>query len=286
MKKLRTFWHVLTKSTSDPAYYIEVLRSPLFFSVKFFLFLLLLLSVCDVVVFRVREIPLFITSLTKESEHALSQLPDTFTVAYTPDGKLSTQGVARPFAVASSSEFAELSGQKTFLTLTKDETPDPSSLISLTPTQIDIHSNIGLSDASRPMLYKELFDSQAWSLTKKQIEEKRTQLIQSLPAMATLFTFFAVPVLFLAMICATALTLFVLTILAHSCAWIMGIHMPFIKTFQLGLHAIAVATLVDVAKYALYPHADVSLVIPAYLGIMSLVLWSLKTRRVSVKTNS
>src|SRR5258708_5773258 len=99
MKKVGTFWYVLAKSGSDPAYYIDVLRSKLTFSVQFYLVLLLILSIVDVGLFRVRDLPVFLNQANTESAQIVASLPDTFNVAYGTDGQLTTHGVTLPYTI-------------------------------------------------------------------------------------------------------------------------------------------------------------------------------------------
>src|SRR5258708_12529395 len=82
MRKLKTFWYVLTKSATEPAYYRDVLKTKLRFSLQFYVVLLFFLSIIDVLLFRVRDVPKFFKDMDQESPHAVSVLPNTFKVSY------------------------------------------------------------------------------------------------------------------------------------------------------------------------------------------------------------
>ena len=286
MKKLRTFWYVLTRSASDPAYYSDVLRTKMSYSLKFFFLLLFLLSIVDCILFRMRDIPKLISDIDQESTHLVLQIPDSFSVAYSPNGTLTTHGITLPFTFGAGDIAKSYGSTQGLVTIAANETPVPTSFVTLTPTRIIPQGDSTSLEKPRVIVLKDVFETTPWSLNKKQIEEKRVQFIASLPKLSTILMGFIFPFWYTGMLLATLVTLFVLTILANSFAWIMGIRMPLIKTFQLGLHAIGVATLLDVVKYALLPQSNISLVIPAYLGIIVLVFWSFKSRYIKVKMNS
>lgn len=274
MKKLRAFFYTLSKSASEPAYYFDILKTKFAFSFKFYIILLLLLSIVDVVLFRLRDVPQLLTTIESESGHMVNQLPGTLRLSYT-QGTLTPTGITLPFTIYSSEALQKYSIPKSLLSLSKDELPVANTLVTLTPTRALIQSDGGQTE------YKTIFESESWSLTKNQLEEKRKEFMTLLPTLANFMTVAAVPFWFIGLLVGTTFTLFFLTIITNSFGWIIGIRISLVKTLQLGMHAIGIATLIDVIKFALLPTTDVSLVIPGYLGIMTLALWSLRKRKMT-----
>ncbi len=280
MQAFNRFIMTLWKSASEPDYYIWLLGQKISNSVKFYLGILLVVAIFDVAILRIRETPAFIATMDQQSSSGVSSLPDSFTAVYS-SGTLDFKGVKLPFVVESNKALKTLGVSEKLLTLTPEESPAEKTFLTLTPTQLILQGNEELPLSTTAYSLSDVFGTQTMSLDKEALEEKRSQAIESMPQAANILALIAVPIWFLGLIVATTLTLLLLTLLSNSFSWIMGIHMPFVKSFQLGLHAIAVATVVDLIKYLMLPGSGISLVIPGYLGIMILATWRLRGRVVA-----
>jgi hypothetical protein len=274
------FWQTLVRSISEPDYYIWLLGTKLSFSVGFFLTLFALFTLVDITIIRLREVPKFIEFVNFESAQMVERLPQGFTANYAA-GKLNFSGIKLPYSFKSPKQAIDGGFSENILTLSSDENSSQNSLATLTRSELIIEGSERVPLSTTHYSLKELFGDGSVSLDKPALEFKRKQAIATLPHAANILAILSIPIWFIGMVVATLITLLLLSLLANSFSWIMGIHMPFIKTFQLGLHAIGAATLVDVIKYLVIPDTDVSLVIPGYLGIMTLVIWRLRSRIVA-----
>ncbi len=270
MKWITRFWFIFSRSASEPVYYLQILRSKFSSSLVFYLVLLLFLSIVDGAIIRLRDVPRIISALDIQTSRIVNDLPPTFTTNYSA-GKLSFEGISLPLV------------KDNLIALTKEEKPTPEVIVTLMPTQMILQGTTDVPLNTRGFLWKEILGDTAFSLDKTALEEKRARAIATLPTMANWVVLAGIPVWFLILCLATTLTLLFLTLLTNSFAWVIGIHMPFIKTLQLGLHAIGIATTLDVIKFALFPSSQVSLVIPGFLGIMGLVLWTLRGTKLVIQ---
>lgn len=246
MKWIKSFWQILIKSASEPTFYLYILRMKFISSLGFYLFLFLLLTFVDVGIVRFREVPRVTSEITTAIKTNLNELPNDFKLTY-KDGTLNFSNPQLPYRIKGINNI--------------DAT--------LTSTQLVVgESNLTLKD---------VLDTGDFTLTKPQLSGKLQEFLNALPQITNALTLIGIPFWFISLTTTTTLTLVFLSFLTNSIFWILGIRLPFIKTFQLGIHAIAVATLLDVIKFAIYKDVSVSLVIPAYLGIMGLVILTLKT---------
>lgn len=279
MKWFAEFWLYFTKSASEPEFYITILQKKFSASLRFYLLLLLILAAIDIGIFRFREVPRIIDSINQETASAISSLPSTFTASYSKS-ELTFNGVKLPHNIPSSA-IAKANGfGETLITLSMEAKPAPKSFFTFTPTELIVQGTTDIPLTTQGFSYKGFLGDQPFSLSKSDLEIKQREFVVRLPQVANIFSVLVWPIWFLGLTLATTLMLLFISFLTNSFSWILGIHMPFIKTFQLGLHAIGIATGLDVLKYALFPDSRISLVVPGYLGIMVLVIWMLRSAKL------
>lgn len=277
MKWLKNFFRIFTLSASEPSYYLHVLRAPFFQSLKFYLLALLLLSVVDVAVFRFRETPALLSDLSTQANQSLNALPENFQASFT-GSTLTLKNITLPYTIPATSRLQNRLNIASLLTLTASESAISSSFATLTPTQLIVTGSTELPISEARFALSDMIGSNSGSWDKKALISQTNEMINSAPQTINWLTLLAIPFWFIGLILTTTLTLLFLTLLANSFMWLLKIQIPYLKTLQMGLHAMSVATAIDVVKFMLFPGVNFSLVIPAYLGIMILVTWEIKGR--------
>lgn len=275
MKVFTTFFQVLFSSASDPDFYIGLLITKFRRSLGFFLTLILILAILDIAIFRFREVPKIISGIELASLQMADSLPKDFTLTY-DGGVAKVKGVALPYIVKSPAIARDAGFGDNFMVFQNQKSEDPKAFAKITNTELVLEGSPSLPLKQSTHKLKDLFGNQTFNLDKTAIQYARAQFISDLPNLANILSLLAIPFWFVGLFLTTTITLALLSLFTNTFAWAMGIHLPFTKTFQLGLHAIGVATFLDVVKYLLLPASDVSLVIPGYIGIMGLVFWRLR----------
>lgn len=273
--KVKTYLRSLLGSATDPTYYLSVLTTKLSFSLKFFLVSLAIVAPLDVFIIRTRDVPKIATALKIETLAVLQALPDEFEVKY-KDNRLELAGVNLPLQIPTQNKESVLGLKSNFVTLTQSEERDESSTLTFSPTKMYVNSLEVTPLSFEQIAYTDLLGKNSFSLGKKQITDIVKAFWRDAPQVISLFSVLAVPLWFVGLLVSSLLMLFLLTIIANSLTWMLALRLPLAKTAQLGLHALAVATYLDVIKFVLYPGTHFSLVVPAYCGIMAIVLLTLR----------
>src|SRR5258708_258250 len=179
MRKLKTFWYVVNKVATETGYYRDVLKTKLRFSLQFYVVLLFFLSIIDVLLFRVRDVPKFFKDMDQESAHAVSVLPNTFKVSYIQhSGVLESTGMTFPFSIPATSIAKGYGVGDTLATFVNNEAPAAGSFFTLTPTHViivgtkEFNAASGQDSTPQVFVYKYAIDTQNFSLTKNQLEGK------------------------------------------------------------------------------------------------------------------
>lgn len=251
MSFLSTYARTLIKSASEPRYYADILVTKLAFSIKFFLASSALLAILGATWFGLHDLPVVIKAVDTQTTAQLSKLPDNTFITYS-NGTLSTKGIPLPYNVTTSDWSLHVGDKTLVVTSAMDDT--------LTQT----------------LKWSDIWDS-GWTLNKTQLEGKQREVITSLHRWSTPAILAAVPFFFFLSIVGNLITLFILGVFMNTLGWLLGIRLTLLKTLQLGLHAIVVANVVDFARQILLPTSSFSLIIPAFLGIMVLVLLTLRS---------
>lgn len=273
--KVKTYLRSLLGSATDPTYYLSVLTTKLSFSWKFFLVSLAIVAPMDVFIIRTRDVPKIATALKIETLAVLQALPDEFEVKY-KDNKLELEGVNLPLQIRTQNKESVLGLKSNFVTLTQSDEKDESSTLTFSPTKMYVNSIEATPLSFEDVAYTDLLGKNGFSLGKKQITDIVKAFWQDAPQVITFLAILAIPIWFIGLLVSSFLMLFLLTLITNSLAWMLALRLPLTKTAQLGLHALAIATYLDVIKFVLYPGLHFSLVVPAYCGIMVIVLLTLR----------
>lgn len=82
MKKLKTFFYVFKNSISSPKYYRDILKTDLWFSVKYFLFLSFLASLLFSISLSIKAIPEVVSGIKSFSENVRGVFPDDLVINF------------------------------------------------------------------------------------------------------------------------------------------------------------------------------------------------------------
>lgn len=282
MRFFAWFAQVFLKSASEPEFYLRLLGVKLAMSVRFYLLTLFLLACTDILIFRLREVPQFISAVDQETNHILDALPANFSLVYSGQ-QLTFPGLSLPLYIPGSTTVKQLGLGEYVVTLTTSSEA-ANSFFTLTPSNLIVKGTPEIPINTQQFPYQDLFEEDNFSLTKTELIPLRQKIIEILPQMADFLALLGLPIWFFGLTLTTTVILTFLTLLTNAFSWILGIRIPFIKTFQLGLHAIAISSSLDVFKFLLFPGSKISLVVPGYLGIMTLVIWTLKLGKATSKS--
>ncbi|PWU23825.1 hypothetical protein C5B42_01525 [Candidatus Cerribacteria bacterium 'Amazon FNV 2010 28 9'] len=272
IRKLRTYIRTLIKSASEPSYYREVLQAKVWFSVQFFLVSVVLATIGLIIVLRLYDVPMMLSTTKTSASDIIAQLPDTTFFSYT-NNTLTTQGLTLPFTFTSPSELTNLGAPKNIAVITSEDHAQSSALFTITP-----HAIYADGDDTEKMTYDTIFDSN-WSAKKSDLPWFVNQNIEQVRQSSTAALLVFSPFLFIIQLLVTGFILFFFTFFASLLAWVLGIKLPFIKLIQLGLHAMSIGILIDLVPQLFGVHTSISLTGPAYIGIMLLAFFSIRSKQ-------
>jgi hypothetical protein len=271
MRAIRTYIRTLTSSSTDPRYYIDVIFARFSFSAKFYAISFVFVTLLNLFILYWHQLPTFINGVDKETASFISQLPELSRLRF-DGGHIQFEQISLPFTITASSTLTDQGFPKSFIILTTTESPSADAFFTLTPSRIYTH----LSRDTEGVEYTKALGTTPWSLTPNQLSGKQKEWITDLMESRGVFLLIASPFLYVWYALSSLLLLLFLSFFSSTLGWMMGIRLSLGKIIQVGLHAMVVAQFVDVIGQLIMPSADVSLIVPAYVGIIFLVFLSLR----------
>lgn len=266
MRKLSRYWQALYKSLSEPSFYVVIFRAPFWWSVRFYLLSLLLLTLIDTLYIRIHQVPIWTAQVKQEATALINQLPSEAAFSYNGQ-RLASSGFNPPFTLKATSDLENAGFPNNLIVINGEDKADSQAFLTITPFHLYSQASTG----NNGMALNSIFDNNQWSLTREQLRSKAGETLQELSALATPALLLLLPFIYLGNLIAQLILLLILSLFASTVGWLLGIHMSLKKIFQLGLHAIVAASLFDFVAHVLFPVSNVSILVPAYLGIMVLV---------------
>ncbi len=282
--KIRTYFQTLIKSISSPQYYLDVLNARFSFSLKFFLFSYFLLAIIATAFYIQFDIPHYKMIFKQNSDAIKQYYPDQLKLSW--DGKELKQ---------SGPELVEVSYP---IGIPHDGLPDKLAYIDASATSIDQITKLGKSNSLFAITKDTLYASRnegGWSpLPLKETPGfqsaftiDKTSLAHYLGIWETIFNSslnaftFIYPVAFFFWIGLLRLmTLAVNSVFVYYLLRLLGKNLPYKKVFQLGMHIIVVAGLLDIlTSHVIPPNVEIGIYGVAfwlYLIVVLLSLWNVK----------
>lgn len=275
MLRPKTFFYSLSKSATEPQYYIDVLRSPIRFSVQFFLGSVFLASILGVINWRVFTFPKIYQAFDEQAQQIVKSLPPTFKATY-QNGAVQFDGIGLPQEYIATDKLQNLGFGPSLLTLeSSDDSTNSSFTIGKSQLLVAAQPEIGIPAQAFP--YKE-FGGGDGSLTQGDLQYFTDQAAPYAYQLATLVAIPGTIINWIFLLITYGLLLIVFSFLSQTAAWIIGIRMRYIKVLQLGLHAMGVAAIFEELKNILTHSQGFTILSLAYAGIMIIVLWSLRAK--------
>ncbi|MBU0576897.1 DUF1189 domain-containing protein [Patescibacteria group bacterium] len=276
--RLRTYWHILKKTFSSPAYYLEVIKAPFWLSLKFFILSMILLGISWALRINQRIIP----QLQQQSEAILKELADNYPenlqlvwtgerIEITPLEILEIQypthlkiGLQLPPRLAYLSPDEQTPEQF-------DEKFANESLFILTPRYLYLND---LRDSWTAMLLTELLPTDPATLSKETLPNYLDQVKLFISRLVT-FTQRAIYIVL------PAFSIFVMlwvglieSIFMYLFFKFNQIKLNFKKTYQLSLHLMVVAETINQLTSWLYPKVQLPMFVLSFWIILLYIFWT------------
>lgn len=277
--KLKTFIRTYTKSLTEPSYYLDVLKADFSFSLKYFLFFFLLVSIISTIDFAINVKPK-ISEFSRDAIHELTtNYPPDLVIAI-KDSTLQVEGTDEPLLVPFPGFMAEPELTSTYdYLLTIDSTEDfprHNSLFTLAKSDLIIRETDG---SKRSVPYSEMntdltINKSAISL----LTSSAQSVIDRIVAFSPFFYWLAVLIF--------APLVAILTLLIYSLILWVGINagvgdFTYKKSYQLGLHLITFAETAYIAQNLLFPAISFpQLYSIAFFGASVFVMFQLRTTKL------
>lgn len=274
MKFFRSYLQTLQNSASDPSYYRDILSLPFWSSVRFFILTLFLVSSMSSLWWRLVEFPMLFSTFSKQVDTVLLQIPEDAVFYY--DGQEVSTSLKHPFVLKSTQELRDVGAPADLLAIL-DEGTSSSALLQLYPRGMVIKDPN--TEKSPTIAYTEFLPKENLTVTKKMIVENKDKALKKLPTFATYGLLLSIPFLWIALVIGNMFTLLLFTIGTQIIFWMSGIKIRYQKAFQLGLHALSIAVIVDKVARHIFPQTPFSLLTLAFFGILLLVVWELRRQK-------
>ncbi|MEP7166656.1 MAG: DUF1189 family protein [Candidatus Woesebacteria bacterium] len=273
MRMIRTYWKVLSASVSNPDYYLELYSSTFWFSFKFFLVTLTILSIASGLWWRLYSFPLLIDSLHAAGSEIRDQIPDSFRLTYA-DGTVKTEGISLPFNLQNPKVVDDFNFPKNLATVTNDSEAS-TSFFTFTPKKVFLRSVDNQVDS---LSYTDITEVKTATITKQTLTDFMQTGIHFIEVNSTPLSILFGIILFVSALIGGLITIALYSIILQSIAWLFSLRFSYSYMFRWGLHLYPIALGIDTISNILAPHANIPLVSMVYLILGVVIIWRAKTK--------
>ena len=284
MRKLKTFWYSYKKSLTEPGYYNHILFSKISFSVKYYLFFFLLLSIANTLFFTSRIQPRVSGVVESSIQDVEDHYPEDLVITL-ENNQLTVTGQEQPINIPfnqSQREFFNSSGHYDYLATidSQTETANTKALITLTKNDFIYRSE---TDVKESIPYESLY-TESLTINRDIVQETLNQIKpeveQTLRILPILFFF----VMLISAPTSTFILVLVYSFFTYSLANLLQKRIPYKKALQLNLHIVTFAETASFIHTIAFPDTNMSsMLYPlAYFGTALIVVFNLKKPRIII----
>lgn len=277
MNKLKIFFHVFTKTISEPNYYNDVVRSKISFSLKYFFLFYIFLAIATSLNFSLKTLPQIKFTLDQLSHDLSTNYPDELNIQIS-QGAAQVTGVELPYQIPFPDYLSDQSYTDRLLTIdTQSNSADPDSLFTLTTNGLIFRlpdgtkQTLPLSDLGNEQI---TIERNTIQLATSAIQGRLDSLYKFTPLILFVLLSISFPVISLFSLLFLSLFTFFITKLLQK-------PLPYKKTYQIGLHTITFAEVVVFLENLLFPNIHFpQLFTIAFIGATILAVYSLKKIKI------
>lgn len=294
MQKLKTFFIVLFRTCTDPAYYNDVIKASGNFSFKYFTLFYVVLSILSVGLLSATTLRSLPATVDSGIDTARNWYPENLVVTFdTTKSEISVSGAPEPIIIPLPDSQNVDTKYKNFFVLDTSASPNDfekyHTVMLLTKTQLISMSSeasnggyqvLPLTDITEGM-NDETSNRAITSLTlnKSFIESNIPQVKKAALKVIKMAPFILLPLFIFGYVLSRLIYLAFMTLLTLILGMIAGKNISYGKMFQIGLHTITVTDGITKLQQTVFQTPMPSLYSFAFLGITFIALLGITTKQ-------
>lgn len=274
----KTYWHIISNLLTSPKYYLEILKAPYWFSLRFFIISMIILGLTLTWRINQRTIPVYQQQINDSLNEIESNFPSELEIYWRGNqlGSSTNEIIEIPYpsSIKKSSQFPPFLGYFIPDDISPDQFPkkfNQESLLVITSKKLFINN---LQGAWTDAPLTELFPMEDIALNKNTSPDLILKLKQELKKVFDLtkqLNFIVIPLI---TILIKFWMSFIESILIFLFFKLNRFSINFIKTLQLSLHLVVMAEIIAQLASWIYPNIQVPMFTLSYWSIFSYIFWT------------
>lgn len=275
MHAIKTYWHTLYSSLSNPDYYFLLLKTRLRLSISFFLVTTALIAVAVMLWIRFQAWPLFVAGFATTGDSFVQQIPEDARFTYA-DGTLETN-LESPFILKSPEQLIDAGFASQLVGIhEKDEPLD--SFITFGRESIFLRTSSEVDSLS----YKNIFENESAEFFRPDIEQFLDTSVQFLNDYVWHIHVILALIWFVTRLIEGMIIIALYAFIIQSLGWIMDVRLKYAQVFRWGMHIYPIALAADLLS-ASFAQTGIPMMSIVYLTFSLVILWRGRTLQRTIQ---